>query len=95
MVLILDGNSEIGEQSLSFLDREKSQIGFLSTKRPFFPHACATCSKISSNVATMGSWEELRKEYNLIKLLSSTAGSNFDLNQMNFISEDRQQRERE
>ena len=37
-----------------WLDRGQSQIGYFSAQRPIFPHACATCSDLPSDVSTMG-----------------------------------------
>ena len=64
MVLILDGNAEIGAHVRGNpcylicvgirLNREKAQLGFFSSPRRFiFLHACVTCSELPSNINTM------------------------------------------
>ena len=61
MVLILDGNSEIGthvRRNLWYFIYlgywEQSQIGFsFSIIEVYFLHTCATCSDLPSNVSTM------------------------------------------
>ena len=62
MVLILNGNTEIGDvrRHLCYLicfrhwsDREESQNGFFSPKRPIFLLAWATYSELPFNVSTM------------------------------------------
>ena len=66
MVLILDGNSELGAHARSNLcystclinrffqlDRKQSRIGLFSLKSSIFPHACATCSELPYDISTM------------------------------------------
>ena len=61
MVLILEGNSEIGkhgkEQSLLFdmLKAFKSSLksDMFPLQKPIFFHDCATCSEIMSNTTSM------------------------------------------
>ena len=61
MVLILDGNSEIGAHvsaiwsvSVIWLDLEQAQIGYsFYTKRFNFFHACATYFELPSHIFTM------------------------------------------
>ena len=63
MVLILEGNSEIGAQVRSnpyyFIYirhsiRSRTVTNRVSfPKRPIFPHACATCSELPSNMLTI------------------------------------------
>ena len=63
MVLILDGNSEIGAHvwsnacsliRLRHLNRSRAITNrFLSPKRQIFLHACASCSEVSSNTSTV------------------------------------------
>ena len=62
MVLILDGNSKIGAHVITLLFglfKAFDYIGssresdFFSPTRPIFLHACATYSKLPSNISTM------------------------------------------
>ena len=50
MVLILDGNSEIGAHVRS---REQPQIGYSSPKILILLYACATCPELPSNISTL------------------------------------------
>ena len=64
MVLISDGNSEIGSHVWSnhcylLCLRHSIQIFFLR-KYVFFLHACATCSELPSNISTVGEEELFR-----------------------------------
>ena len=65
MVLILDGNSDIGaivrriisvlfDLFRALLRREQSEIVFFSLERLIFFYACATCSELTSGISTMG-----------------------------------------
>ena len=64
MVLVLDGISQKGAHVRSnlcyltclrlLIKREPAQIGYFSPKRPFFDHACATCTELPSNVTMLG-----------------------------------------
>ena len=63
MVLILDGNSEIGAQVKSnfcYLIFLRHLVGsrvatnsIVFSKKAFFLHACAACSELPSNVSTI------------------------------------------
>ena len=58
MVLILDGNSDIGahvnNQYLSFdLIKGSHKVGFFSQKIPVLFHACATYSVLPYNISAM------------------------------------------
>ena len=63
MVLIFDGNSEIGAHvkviaviwSVQGIwsDCEQSQIGFFLQKGPIFLYKCAKCTELPSNISTV------------------------------------------
>ena len=66
MVLVLDGNSEIGAHVRSNLfplfmfkafgqieSISQIEIYFISLKRPICLHACATCFELPSHIGTM------------------------------------------
>ena len=63
VVLILDGNSEIGGQVRSnlcyliclrhLIRSEQSHIGFLFRKKDTDLHDCAACSELPSNISSM------------------------------------------
>ena len=83
MVLILDGNSEIGAHvwsDLGYLIRliclmhiKQSKIFFLQI-RPIFRHACAICSELPSNLSTM-----------ILFRISLRHHSNFSMKETNFF----------
>ena len=63
MVLILDGNSEMGAQVRSnlyylvclwhCLGLKKSQIGWVLSEKTIFVHACPACAELPCNLSTM------------------------------------------
>ena len=81
MVLILDGNSEIGAHKANFLhficirhlirSRAVANRNFFSPKRPIFLHACAICSMLPSNISTVLFWLFTRTLQFLTNLLQT------------------------
>ena len=59
MVAHLTMRTHGGNQAFRFVEgiwlhRKSHQIGYFYPKRPIFPHACATCNELPSNLSTMG-----------------------------------------